>query len=260
MSANSRSLVSVIVAVFLAAPMTAERHAERIARPDGIPSVIASARKGVEYPVWVAAEAAIDANGDFQPSLLSPTNRSILDDNRQLNAGATECRIFVGTPHDSYSVSRTFDDAIGNALTIVSGEVVAVQQGFYTGLPGTLAAVRIAERLKTFGRADSAGDVVYVFVQEARIATPKGLICASTFEALPPLTRGDRVIVLADLDPIDQDGQVLDVDPQKGLVVAKGDTLLMPKAFGASSAATLDDLLSKVRSHPQLHTVKHEKR
>lgn len=259
MIVTSRFLVSVVVAILLVAPIAAERRAERLARPDVIPSVIASARQGAEYPVWVAAEAAFNANGDFQPALLSPTNRSILDDNRQLNAG-TECKAFLGTPHESYSVSRTFDDAIGNALTITAGEVAAVRQGFYTGLPGTLVAVRIVERLKTFGRAGATDDLVFVFLPEARIATTKGLICASAFEAVPPLKPGDRVIALADLDPIDEAGQILDVDPQTGLVVSKGDTLLMPKAFRTASAGTLDDLLATVRTHPRLHTVKREKR
>ncbi len=224
-----------------------------------IPDVVPSVRSGVRWPVWVSATAAFDAKGELRSDLFSEVDRTIIDANRRANASS--CRQFTGRVDETFRPQDSVDDLVENALTIVAGRVVETAQGFYAGQPGTLAAVRVSSRLKTAGRA-ADGEILHLFMPEARISTPRGLVCASSFSDVPSPAVGDGLIAFAYFDAMDQDRSILTVDPRKQLILDEGGQLHAPPALrGLSQGKTLDDVAASIRRHPRIHVVpQHEVR
>jgi hypothetical protein len=245
---------SVLIIILSASCVTAVLHAADrgpAAPRDEVPASISWARSE-PLPLWVSAAEAIDEKGELRPGKLSADRRARFDKHRLANA-AGDCKQFMGRPPETYRPTASLEDLVGNALTIISGDVVATEQGFYAGQAGTLLAVKVTERLKTFGRT-GIRDRAFIFVAEARISTSQGAICASTFSKMPLPQVGDRIVVFGYFDPVDREGLVLPADLRQQVIVEHDDRLHLPMTARAG-VNNLRELTDVIRAHPRLHEV-----
>ena len=215
-----------------------------------IPHVIESGRPGAAYPVWVDAETAFAPTGTIDTTLMSETSREMLEENRAKNGG--QCREFLGRTRET-PLPQTIDDLIEQSLHIFSGEVTAVRQGLYNGQPGTLAVVRLLDRFKRSG-PPSAREV-YVFIEQATIETPQGLVCSSTFSPSPAPQAGDHIIVFDDLNPMDESETLFAPDSGRGVVLERSGRVYLPDVAHATDAGrTMAEVLEFLRNHPLLRS------
>jgi hypothetical protein len=82
-------------------------------------------------------------------------------------------------------------DSIGPVVETVSGRVVAIRQGFYTGVPGSLM------RLETMDAEGTVPKETYLFYPFARIETAEALICAKPLRDSEPPQVGDYLLIHA---------------------------------------------------------------
>jgi hypothetical protein len=138
--------------------------------------------------LWVAADQALDEKGFLSEQYLGRYTHSLRED-AQLNG--TECKVFRGSVPMQFEPNSSLDELVRGAPSIVSGRVVALREGFYGGIPGTLLLLA-AERLK----GELSGETL-LFYPFAQIKTAEGLVCAkASADAVPPKL-GDRVLVFA---------------------------------------------------------------
>jgi hypothetical protein len=91
----------------------------------GVPDTI---EEGSE-PVWVAEHVAVDTHGQLRISALGQFREFIVRQEQTARKhGREKCGVWFGAMVDS----------IDPVVETVSGRVVAIRQGFYTGLPGSL--------------------------------------------------------------------------------------------------------------------------
>lgn len=201
-------------------------------------------------PVWVPASAAFDSKGDLRNDLFDEATRKRFDRLRKKNSGA-ECEVFVGPPSELPHVSGSLDERTQRALAIAAGTVIEAEQGFYFGSPATAFAIHVDERLKAFGRASRNAEIVRIVVNQAKITTAKGMVCSTpgTDARVPQV--GDRVLVFAYVDPIDEDGRIFQVNPRADLIIERDNHLLLPSQFEGFKA--LHDVLRAVRENPRVN-------
>jgi|GEM_PF-2951632 len=160
-----------------------------------IPDTIASALPNAK-PVWVSAEVAFNDKGDLRKDLFNDQDIQSLAFLRAQKK-SDGCAVYIGG--SCMEIRHAID-----ATSLVQADVVGARQGFYAGLPGTLFAIRVVDR--TF----------YVFVNTARIETPKGMICAET-KNTPSI--GDRIELYAIFDAPDAARSIIPVIPGRTMFV-----------------------------------------
>lgn len=224
-----------------------------------IPDTIASAFPGAK-PVWIAANVAVDTNGEIRSDAFETGEIAAIQNHVRVFRGKNraaanaDCiETLNGTGPELAVALATPDDLARNSLAIIEGDVVAGRQGFYLGLPGTLYAIRVADRLKDVGGV-SSGSVVYLFVDEARIATAAGFLCAKPFapaDLIPHV--GDKVLVFAVFDTADATHSILPADLNRTVVVQHGSHLAVPKSLQVLSPHTLKDVVFAIRSNGRIN-------
>jgi hypothetical protein len=153
-------------------------------------------------PLWVSTRVAFDENGDLRPELFEPAFRAILEKNRSANADGG-CHTALGAP---------VGEVASSALTILAGDIVAADTGFYNGTPGTLFQLAVTDIVKSIGRYNDKGRLAQIFIANATITTPHGTICArEPFAATIPAV-GDHVVVYSSVNPVDVEHRILPVD------------------------------------------------
>ncbi|HKR63172.1 MAG TPA: hypothetical protein VJZ00_05515 [Thermoanaerobaculia bacterium] len=162
--------------------------------------------------LWVAADRALDENGVLSEKYLGQYMPSLRED-AQLNGAG--CKVFRGTVLEHFEPTGSLDELVRGARSIVTGRVVALREGFYGGIPGSLLLLA-TERLK----GESSGEAL-LFYPFAQIKTAEGVVCAKPLgDAVAP-TVGDRVLVFAMRNPRRiHDATILDVDTKRELVHA----------------------------------------
>jgi hypothetical protein len=196
-----------------------------IALGDDVPRIIKSAY--VPWPEWVAADEAVGADGTLREDVLGPFTASLRDlarDNtarlirdaaangRGTAAECDECRLFRGTVPHVKSV-RSIDELTTVATDIFVGEVAAMRQGFYGGLPGTLVLLS--------GRyiKGAAADEPLLFYPYARIKTAHGMICSKPVGDFAAPEVGDRMMLWSTGTPRNDNGRaVFSLDVARMLV------------------------------------------
>jgi hypothetical protein len=138
-----------------------------------------------------------------------------------------------------------------SALTIVSGDVIGADTGFYNGTPGTLFQITVRDIPKSLGRFRGEHGIARVFIADVTIPTPHGTICScEPFAAAIPAV-GDRVLLFSSFDPIDAERQILPVDARSQLIIEHAGTLHVPAALRGTGSQSIEQLMSVVRtSHP----------
>ena len=215
-------------------------------------------------PVWVAAHAAFTSDGQVDPSVVGRHRQAISRYIARSKDSASRaqsrakvppppelegCSSYFGALPERFKKTSTLTDLTENAAVIVSGRVVAMQQGFYGGAPGTLLKLS-ADYVKGSGSKET-----FLFYPFARIKTAEALICAVPVGAYTPPRLGDRVLAFSMNRPWTQgDWTVLHVITAKELVHESGRELKVPPAlrlvqtpspehlFDAITAAVLNEL------------------
>jgi len=165
-----------------------------------VPRVIPSPY--VPWPQWVAADDGVRADGTLREDMLGQfhttlrglardnTARLMLDATAGARSGAEDydqCRLFAGTaPH--VTPVRSVDELTTIATVMFAGQVLAMREGFYGGLPGTL--------LLLSGRyIKGAGvDEPLLFYPYAKIKTAEGMICSKPVGDFAVPEIGDRML------------------------------------------------------------------
>lgn len=249
-----RQAIEIVLIVITAGAMLGGdlAGAPTTARPD-FPATLRSVRTNVSIPVWVSASVAFDADGNLRPDHFSNGDRKRIEANRRRNPGP-DCVVSTGRPFETNRQSKSLSDLVANSLAIVTGNVVGIEQGFFTGMPGVLLAVKVESRLKRFAAVDD-DEFVFAFVGEGRIETTKGLTCASSLSAVPMPQIGDGILLFAYDNPIDIARSILHVDPRQQLVLERNGAIYTGSSLGSATGKTFDDIVWSVREHPQLLVV-----
>jgi hypothetical protein len=232
--------------------------AERIR--SSIPSTAAriGARAGsvAPTPIWVSASAAFAKTGELRPELFSRADQVILKQNQKQNS--IRCKAFLAPrPSEEFVAKDSLDALVANSLSVVRARLVEREPGFYNGAPGTLFALRPAAFLKSYGRISFTAPL-FLFVPEATIQTPNGLICARTFSDIPLPALGDEVVAFVTSDPIDAEQRILEDDTRKQLDESHEGRVFQPAATEVSSAGVpssytnLDNLERAIRENKHI--------
>lgn len=217
-------------------------------------------------PLWVAAEAAVDASGRPNAAVLGEyvARRSSESASRNARAVAREkaaraklsqnseavavdeCLAFTLFRADHFKPTSTLAELVANSETIVAGTVVAQRQGVLYDQPGTLLQLD-AQFLKGSGAAKA-----YMFYPYADIKTADGVLCSrpGNYDRVPPAV-GDRFLAFSIGKPYIADGvTIFAPDPRRELVRETADgKLTLPVALSSSSESpiTLNGISERVR-------------
>lgn len=202
--------------------------------------------------VWVSERAAINDDGELQYEYFREGDASRLRGALEVNADNT-CKTFFTQPALEFGPSdRSFDDVVKNSRIIVSGTVVGSTQGFLRGLPGTLVALRVQERLKAIVPV-SGEDTLFVFLPQAEIQTRSGALCSTMSRKLPAVPRqGDRLVAFVFGAPNDEQNRILVVDVARHLLLETGETKKLAANALAESVGrdqTLQEVTGRIRQH-----------
>lgn len=223
-------------------------------------------------PLWVAAEAAVDAAGRPNAAVLGEyiARRSSESANRNAHAVAREkatrakssqlneavavdeCLAFTLFRADHFKPTSTLAELIASSETILAGTVVAQRQGILYDQPGTLLQLD-AQYLKGAGAAKT-----YMFYPYADIKTADGVLCSrpGNYDRVPPAV-GDRFLAFSIGKSYVADGvTIFAPDPVRELVRETADgKLTLPVALSPSggSPLTLDGISERVRLSLQGH-------
>ncbi|HEX8408304.1 MAG TPA: hypothetical protein VF883_05530 [Thermoanaerobaculia bacterium] len=195
-------------------------------------------------PVWVSEKAAFTADGEFRDELFSIQQRAMLDDLRKKNG--SKCSLFTDFPALAiHAPSGSLEALAMHASRVVTGRVVAAEQGFYQEKPGTVFTMSVSWNLKV---AEPRGsDTARLFVSVARIDSGRGMLCA-----MPPLNAvvpkvGDDVLFFAHLEPTDVENKIYIVEPHRHILVETEGRLILPKRLQSEdSPRNLDDAIRRV--------------
>jgi hypothetical protein len=224
------------------------------------PLVAARENSSSSVPLWVSARAAFRPDGELRAEQFGAVPLSMLNENRRRNSGS-DCRVALAAPPlEDFAPKDSFDALVASALTIIQGHVLSTDTGFLNGIPGTLISLHVNETYKALGHLATKGDV-HMFVAEATINTPTGVICSRTFSKVPTPDVGDDVVIFASLDPLDADHRILTVDERKQIVVHRLGHTYRPAPLTSSAGdawppaccSDLAELGSRIRENQHLH-------
>jgi len=228
------------------------------ARPLLAPIVADRAKSSSSVPLWVSARAAFRPDGELRAEMFDTVSLSMLNDNRRQNSGS-DCRVALGSPPlEDFAPKDSFDALVSSALTILEGQVISTDIGFLNGVPGTLVSLRVVETYKSFGHIATKGNI-HVFVGEATIPTPTGVICSRAFAKVPTPAMGDDVLIFASAEPLDAEHRILSLDERKQLVVHRLGHVYRPMSSSGGASwpsdccSDLVDLGSRIRENKHLH-------
>jgi hypothetical protein len=150
-------------------------------------------------------------------------------------------------------VSRdTAAENVQNAKAIYLGRIKSVKPGFFLGMPGSLLELGELVTLKTTSAFVSVQESVLVRHPYAHFTAGGVEYCRETrATALAPEV-GDRVLVFAFDDPVDEAGQLI-YSNLEDLIIARGGDVRIPRLLRAvaSGAVSIDEIakaISKINS------------
>ncbi len=205
---------------------------------------------------WIPAATAFTPEGDFRPDLFSPDSERSFERNRKANP--TECRYFLAPVQEP--LGATLDQLVSESWLVVRGRLSHAEVGFYIHTPGTLFTL-VPAQVPKGGRRVAGRTRLFLFIPEATIQTPKGLICSQApppaDEQVPPLpVVGDEVVAFVSRPAVNIAGDILQVSTWTQLVVKRGATVLAPASIEPltngvrTPYASLDDLAFEIERNP----------
>lgn len=146
-------------------------------------------------PEWVSAGVAVRDGILSSESLgaYAPRLREAALMNPPARPGAVpECRSFSTWTSDHFEARGTLPELTASAKHVIAGRVIASEQGFHRGTPGTLLEIS-GSMIKGAARSRRW----FVFYPVANISTVDGAICARPVGDFVPPEPGDRVMVFS---------------------------------------------------------------
>lgn len=195
-------------------------------------------------PLWVAASSAFGPDGSLQLDLFHPPFSQRLERHRAANVDG--CVSYLTSPSLHLPATRTVEERVAASYTVVAGEIVEAEEGFFFGVPGRLFALKVSARPKIFGHSQTA-DRLYIFVAQADIATPRGHFCSTPPPGSVVPQLGDRVVAFAQLPGQDVFREFMVIDPRSGLIVQRRGALLGATALDSGAATDLEAVLTVIR-------------
>jgi len=250
----SRRWFLAVVTLLLAA--TAAETGARIRREPagGIPPVLSTTLPQVDpaYPTFVAASAAVSADGEVNTALFHPLVVEGLQEilARKPVEGCIQLGPFywelINVP-DRSTLRRA---AKTSHLTIV-GRVVDREYGFHFDEAGQLLEIEVEEVI----RGEAPLDRYYYFHPVSEFEAGPHRICKSDFRYPQPPGLGDRVVLMVPRAVHDRREPFLDLETPEGVVVLAADgEVRLPDRFenekveDHASPSTAAAVLEAIRS------------
>lgn len=226
------------------------READRQSDGPKIPPVLYSSLLD-SAPVFVTAEAAIDARGELNTALLDPRAQSVLGNltsDPWLTRREKDCIeveehwVERVNPTDRSSLRK----AARTADLVLEAVVLSKDYGFtVAGLPGQLLEVRVEEVLRGPAELDS----YFIFMPVGTFRAGPYTFCKSDSRFPAPPSPGDRVLLLIPSVPNPAE-PFLDLRDEHSLVVIKGSGEVdLPRSFAlaADRPLTRAELMTEIR-------------
>jgi hypothetical protein len=205
-----------------------------------MPQVLYSTRPEIEYPVWVAAEAALDPNGKVNRKLFAEWAANTIDSMFTTIEPVDGCIPVTAAyrQHGFMPPSReTVREAARNVPFALHGRVTGRSYGFNESVPGQLLRLEPIELLK--GEPENIAEY-YVFFPVGDFAIGDHRICKSDNRLPETPEVGDELLVT---DPwrVTKDDRFIETWGIQGLIVIDDDgTVHLPKRMklGGDGEAT----------------------
>lgn len=228
MNALDSLLAAALVAIFLGPVPVLPAAAGPPASPATVPPLDLREEGPERHLAWVSLEAAVDPEGEVRWDLFSTIFPEQLRQRLDFVAKRLEADPDLD-PLEICTVTVTSGgprpDSLGTlveeALAIVRGRVVALEQGFAGERPATLLTIEVEERLR-FHPSYSGSDYLYLIYVHGRFDFAGTPLCnwGGGFEHPPAV--GDRLLVLPRREPMDPEGRVISA-PGEAVFVETGD-------------------------------------
>lgn len=172
-------------------------------REAAVPDLIHSNISTRRFPLWVSARMAAEGSDRLGEDLFHPTDLEQLRKHATANRPPesspdkmpSPCRETFGPPiveRIEPKPNRTLHDLVEHSLLIVSGQVAAVELGFFDGLPYSLLRVKAHRFLSTEG-SSTFEEEVYLAYPFAQFQLSGERYCMGLSEQHRPAV-GDRVV------------------------------------------------------------------
>jgi hypothetical protein len=216
---------------------------------DSMPQVLYSTRPEIEYPVWVAAEAALDPDGTVNRALFPEWAAKDIETN--FGVEPVDGCIPIGAAYEQFGIAPPARDTVRAAARNVAfalhGRVTGKSYGFHTGIPGQLLEIEPIELLK--GGPENLA-VYYAFFPVGNVPLGDRIYCKSDhrFPYTPEI--GDELLVT---DPwrARKDDRFIETWGPEGLIVIESDgSVHLPKhmKLGEDEEAAEGDAADKATS------------
>lgn len=210
-------------------PLQAEEGAPLAVDPGTlIPSVIYGSEGG-EFPLWVAADIALDSNGAPDPAYFRAHDALVIRNFFEIEPNPQTGCIDLDTFYVDYAGEpdrQNLAGAIESSELVVVGRVLAARSGFAWETPGTLYAIERETLLK--GRSER--EIFYVPYPRGEMEIGPYRLCKTDTDYAESPEVGDSVLVMLHLYP----------DPQEAFLRPRFDTSLVTlradKTVGLPSA------------------------
>lgn len=254
--------------VVLVAAITAFAYTLAVPAAGQVPSLIESQVEGVAGPpLWVSAEGLLTGEVQLDRADLdmSGSLRRFLNEQQSIQSTPgieadkkglrliekSDCKEFVvASDHlDTSLPAQNLGDLLRNGRSIFSGNVEAVEPGFFRGIPSSLLKVKVTKWLRSSVMEEEV-DHIYVYHPEAYFSLGAQQFCGRSLGS--QVRPGDRILVFnySDLSA----GQEILVTPREEQVfieTSKGTLILPPSVHhdkNFTQARRLADVEALVRA------------
>ena len=223
-----------------------------------VPGNVGTARPTQPSWEWIPAATAFTPEGDFRPDLFSPALERVFE--KQRCANPTSCTQWLApTDGEPGHMDASLDQVVSASWLIVRGQLSHAESGFYIHEAGTLFTLIPSQVLKG-GRRIAGRTRLFIFIPEATIQTPRGLICF--LAGAPPLGNapvpvvGEEVLAFVFRPAVNIAGDILRVGGWTQLAVKRGASVLAPASIEPltdgvrAPYASLDDLAFEIERNP----------
>jgi hypothetical protein len=254
--------ILIIVAVFLSSTVKALDH-----RNGEIPMIIGSPGEGAAN-TWVAADNALDQQGNLRPDVVGPEGVSILASYRatRVRAGSGTTTAQMAPPAaaladpcggvtmslpsaEQYRPNSTVDEILAESVDVISGRIVAMREGFYRGVPASLIKVAILENHRQSGTVKQVDGSVFLVYPYATLRVAGVTYCTRPRQPLPYPVVGDRLIIFNYLPGQAIDHSIIEVPVERQLVIEHQGILTLPANLENFRSYGDFDALSRRLSH-----------
>jgi hypothetical protein len=218
------------------------------ANASDVPTIVASSVEGAAN-VWVAADAAFDAQGNLRADTMGQAAVFSLRDYRANRERHGSVRVesmptpaasdddacggvfFTLPAVEQYRQNNSFDDLVRESSDILAGRVIAVREGFFRNVPASLLHVNITQVVRESGTINLVDRTVLIAYPYATLHAGGETYCTRPQgDAINPSV-GDRVLVFDYLPGEGVTHSIIEVDTKRQFVIEHRGVLSLPITF-----------------------------